>query len=134
MYRLKLSAVVAAIALVGGMLGAVPAQAEHDEDIHSNNVKMLVRKQIKAGEVAAQGSDLAFDGKKVYAGSYQGTALFKITGKRKGYLKQIGFHNCPSSQGDISFVGDFVFVSVDTPGSNGQENPTCNNTPATGFH
>jgi hypothetical protein len=132
MRRLKLVAIVAGLGLLG-TLGMIPAQAGHDQDIHSDNVKLLTRKPIKAGEVAAQGSDLAFDGKRVYAGSYQGTALFKAKSKMKGWLKQIGFHNCPSSQGDISFSGKFVFVSVDTPGSNGTENPTCNNTKAIGF-
>ena len=133
MRRLKLVTVAAAVGLVGGMLGLVPAQAGHDDDIHSDNIKMLVRKTIKAGGVAAQGSDLAFDGKRVYAGSYQGTALYKAVSKKKGYLKQIGFHNCPGSQGDITFSGKFVFVSIDTPGSNGSEDPRCNNTKATGF-
>ena len=133
MQRLKLTAVMVGVALLTGMLAMVPAQAEHDEDIHSKNVKLLTRKSIKAGEVTGLGSDLAFDGKRAYAGSYQGTALYKITSKRKGYLKQIGFHECPSSQGDISFSGKFVFVSVDSPGSNATESSTCNNTPATGF-
>ena len=133
MRRIRVMAVLAGMALVAGMLGMVPAQAEHNEDIHSNNVKFLKRLPIKAGGAPAQGSDLAFDGKKLYAGSYSGTALYQIKSKRKGFLKQIGFHNCPSSQGDISFVGTYVFVSVDSPGSNGVENPSCNNTPATGF-
>jgi len=133
MHRMKLTAVLAGVALVGGMLGMVPAQADHNEDDHSKNIKLLKRLPIKAGDVAAQGSDLAFSNRRMYAGSYQGTAMYRIMNKRKGYLKQIGFHNCPSSQGDVSFVGKFAFVSVDSPGSNGTENPTCNNTKATGF-
>lgn len=133
MRRLKLVAIVVGVALMGGGLGLVPAQAGHDDDIHSDKVKLLTRKPIKAGDVNGLGSDLAFDGKKVYAGSYSGTALYKIRSKRKGYLKQVGFHECPSSQGDISFVGKFVFVSVDAPGSNSTESATCNNTKATGF-
>ena len=133
MHRIKFVAVLAGVALVGGMLGMVPAQAGHDEDIHSDNIKLLARKPIKVGDITGRGSDLAFDGKKIYAGSYEGTALYKITNKRRGYLKQIGFHNCPGSQGDVSFVGTYVFVSIDAPASNGTENPTCNNTPATGF-
>ena len=133
MHRFKITALVAAIALFGGMLGTIPAQAGHDDDIHSDNVQLLKRKPIKAGETNALGSDLAFHGSRIYAGSYQGTALFKRVPKRKGSIKQIGFHNCPSSQGDISFVGTYVFVSVDSPGSNGEESPICNNTEATGF-
>src|SRR3712207_2194069 len=113
MQRFRIMALVMATALLGGVLGTIPAQAGHDDDIHSDNIKLLARKQIKAGDVAAQGSDLAFHGSRIYAGSYQGTALFKKVNRKKGYIKQIGFHNCPSSQGDISFVGRFVLVSID---------------------
>ena len=133
MRRTRLTAVLIGAALVAGLLGTVPAQAEHDEDIHSNNVKLLTRKPIKAGDVNGLGSDLAFKGRRIYAGSYQGTALYKKVSPQKGYIKQIGMHKCPSSQGDISFSGNYVFVSVDSPASNGTENPTCNNTPSTGF-
>lgn len=105
------------------------AQAGHSEDLHSDNFKHLVQRTIDTGaDVPGQGSDLAFDGKRLYAGSYQGTALYKIVSKKAGYLKQIGFHNCPGSQGDVSFSGKFVFVSIDSTGSNNVENGVCNNT------
>lgn len=107
----------------------VPAGAQHDEDLHSDTIKNLTSKQVKLGKgVVAQGSDLAFDGKKVYAGTYQGTGLFKIVSKKSGFLKQIGYHQCPGSQGDLSFSGDYVFVSIDAPASNNVENAVCNNT------
>ncbi|MFP5351757.1 MAG: LVIVD repeat-containing protein [Actinomycetota bacterium] len=121
-------------ALVAGLIGWVPAEAGHDEDDHSDNVKMLTRQPIKIEkDLFAQGSDLAFNGRRVYAGSYQGTALYKIVGRRAGYLKQIGFHQCPGSQGDVSVVGTYVFVSIDAPASNNVENSVCNNTKSTGF-
>ena len=102
-------------ALAVGLAFSVPAQAGHDEDLHSDNAKLLVSKPIKVSkEIVGQGSDLAFDGKRVYAGSYQGTALFKIVKKKKGYLKQIGFHQCPGSQGDVSYSGKHVLVSIDS--------------------
>lgn len=111
------------------MAFGMPAQAGHDEDQHSDNFKQLVRRPISIGDdLEGRGSDLAFDGKRVYAGSYEGTALYKIVGRKGGYLKQIGFHNCPGSQGDVSFSGKYVFVSVDAPGSNNVENGVCNNT------
>jgi hypothetical protein len=118
-----------AIFVVGG-LGAVPAGAGHNDDLHSDNFKRLINRPVKpSGDApAAQGSDLAFKGQRVYAGTYQGTGLFKIVSKEKGYLKQIGFHNCPGSQGDVSVVGTHVFVSIDAPASNSLENPVCNNT------
>ena len=50
MRRPKLVALVAVLGLAGGMLGLMPAQAGHDDDIHSDNVKLLTRKPIKAGD------------------------------------------------------------------------------------
>lgn len=124
------------VTVIGSLAVAMmpPATGGHNEDMHSDNVKMLARKAIELGDdVHGQGSDMAFAGSKLYAGSYQGTAAYKILGKRKGYLKQIGFHQCPAAQGDVSVWRSFVFVSVDTPSTNNLENPVCNNTPATGF-
>jgi hypothetical protein len=123
--RITCAVLLAATVLLFG----VPADAGHNDDLHSDNVKHLVQRPIKLGkDVRGQGSDLAFDGKRVYAGAYQGTALFKIVGKKGGYLKQIGFHACPGSQGDVSFSGKHVFVSIDSTGSNTVESPVCNNT------
>lgn len=131
----KRARIVPALALCLGLLGGPTAGAGpmagigHNEDIHSDNVKHLVQRPIEIGDgINGQGSDLAFDGKRVYAGSYQGTALYKIVSKKKGHLKQIGFHNCPGSQGDVSVLGDYVFVSIDSTGSNNVENGVCNNT------
>lgn len=134
MHRTRIAALVAGTALLGGLL-STPAGAEHNDDLHSNNVKLVTRLPIKVGkDVAGQGSDLAFVGKRIYAGSFQGTALYKIVSKRKGYLKQIGIHNCPGGQGDVSVVGTTVFVSIDSPTSNTGNDPRCNNTKATGFN
>jgi len=116
------------LALVAAMLAAVPAQAEHDEDDHSPTVKLLKRTPIEVGkDLFAQGSDLAFQGNLIVAGTYQGTSFFKILPKAP-FVKQIGFHDCPSSQGDVSVWGDFAVVSIDTPASNNVENGVCNNT------
>ena len=131
--QLKRLSLMATLAMLTGLLGVMPAGAEHNDDIHSGNVNLLKRKPIKAGDVNGLGSDLAFNGKKMYAGSYSGTALYKIRSKKKKYIKQIGYHACPGSQGDISFVGKTVFVSIDAPASNNVENASCNNTKATGF-
>jgi hypothetical protein len=125
----------AATSLLALSFGLVPATAGHNDDIHSKNVKMLTRKPIVIEkDLHADGSDLAFKGRRMYAGTYQGTALYKIVGARRGYIKQIGFHNCPGSQGDVSVSGNFVFVSIDSTGSNSGKNPACNNTGTTGFH
>ena len=134
MARAKTAAVIVALALIAGVIGA-PANALQDDDDHSDNVKILARRPIKVGKgVFGEGSDLAFDGKTVYAGSYQGTAAYKIVSKKKGYLKQIGMHHCAGGQGDVSFSGKYVFVSIDSPSTNSQESNICNNTKTTGYH
>jgi hypothetical protein len=128
--RSRLTSILGLLIFVVTAVGASPAGAGHNEDLHSDNFKRLVNLPVKPSGDAptAQGSDLAFKGRRVYAGTYQGTGLFKITSKKNGYLKQIGFHNCPGSQGDVSVVGTTVFVSVDSTGSNNQDSPVCNNT------
>jgi hypothetical protein len=122
--------------LIGMLIGLPAAGAQQDDaDDHSDNVKLLARRPIKVNkELNGGGSDLAFSGKRVYAGSYQGTALYTIVGKKQGYLKQIGMHDCPGGQGDVSVVGTFVFVSIDSPTSNSGDSTVCNNTKTTGFH
>lgn len=131
--RFRSVAPVIALALITGVLGSLPAGAEHNADDHSKNVKEVARKPIEISkDLFAEGSDLAFQGRKVIAGSYQGTGIFKILSKKKGWLKQIGFHACPGSQGDVSIWGKLVFVSIDSPSTNNGTGATCNNTGATG--
>lgn len=128
-------AALLATAVMTGLFGFVPAQADQEDDIHSKNVKIVSRKPIEIEkDLHAEGSDMAFKGRKIYAGSFQGTALYKIVSAEKGYIRQTGFHACPGSQGDVSVSGSHVFVSIDSPSSNKQESPICNNTPTTGFH
>jgi hypothetical protein len=99
------------------------------QDEGSDNLQQLAQVPIRIdGDNLAQGSDLAFSGRRVIAGSYQGTALFEIVPAARGHLRQVGFHNCPGSQGDVSVYRKLVFVSIDSPGSNNVENAVCNNT------
>jgi hypothetical protein len=114
--------------LIAGALGSIPATADHNVDDHSKNVKLLARKPIKVAKgLFAEGSDLAFQGKLLIAGTYQGTAFFRIK-KGPPFIKQIGFHDCPSSQGDVSVWGNLAFVSIDSASSNNRSSPNCNNT------
>lgn len=125
--RLLVGSLVALAVVAMGI--ALPAQANHDDDIHSDNIKLLKRIPFEVSEgLPAQGSDLAFSGKTLIAGSYQGTGFFKIVSKKKGFLKKVGFHACPASQGDVAVNGNLLFVSVDAPGSNSGESAVCNNT------
>jgi hypothetical protein len=126
---LRASALLVLCALLGASLISTPALAEHNESDHSTNVKLLVNRSLALGEgLVGEGSDLAFQGNLLVAGTYQGTAFYRITGKRNGYLKKVGIHACPGSQGDISVIGKYVYVSVDSATTNNGSGPTCNNT------
>ncbi len=113
--RFKIASSLTAIALLAGMAILVPAQARQtEEDLHSDNMKMLARTPITLDkDVFAQGSDFAFQNKLVVAGSYSGPAFFKIK-KKKPFIKQVGVLVCPGGQGDVSILGKFVFSSVDS--------------------
>ncbi len=121
----KIALALAAVLVLGGLIGG-SAGATHGEDIHSDNIDQIAQVPISMGKDAfADGSDMAFQGDLLVAGGYQGTSLFRIL-ERKPFLKQIGFHNCPGAQGDISVWGDLAFVSLDG-GSQGNL-PGCNDT------
>lgn len=113
--RLKAAGVLALFAMVAGSLGSIPVAADHNEDDHSKNLIQKARKQIKiTKDLSGQGSDLAFKRKFVYAGSYQGPSIWKIT-KRKPWIKQLGTLVCNGGQGDVSITGNHLIVSVDSP-------------------
>ena len=119
-----------ALVVVSGLLLilSLPSYAGHNEDDHSANFRFRARKPIRIDkDVFAAGSDLAFRGRMLVAGAYEGIGLFRTT-KKKPYLKQIGFHTCPGSQGDVAILGRYVFVSIDSPSSNNGTGPLCNNT------
>jgi len=93
------------------------AGADGPDDLHSKNIKQIARGPIKVpGGDPADGSDLAFQGDLIVAGSYSGTAFFKILANAP-YVKQIGFHNCPGGQGDVNVYKDLAFVALDSPQS-----------------
>jgi hypothetical protein len=123
--------VVALTAVLSAALIAQPAGAGHNEDEHSDNVRLLAEKAIiiepddpetpdTNEEVRAAGSDLAFQKDLLVAGSYEGVGFFKLR-KQAPYLEQIGYFPCPGSQGDVSVWGELVFVSVDAP----RDKPEC---------
>lgn len=112
---------VAAVSALGGPVGA-------RDDQRSEGLRRLAQVPIEVGEnLKADGSDLAFQGDLVVAGTYDGIGLFRIL-NRKPYLEQISFYNCPGAQGDVSVFGDYVFYSIDSASSNEQRNAVCNNT------
>jgi hypothetical protein len=111
--RRSVALMVAMLVVTAGVAGARGAP----EDLHSDNIKQIARGPIKIpGGGIADGSDLAFQGDLIVAGSYSGTAFFKIL-KDAPYIKQIGFHQCPGGQGDVSVYKNLAFVSLDSPQS-----------------
>ena len=138
---LKAVATMAAVVLVAGTqaisapdAGPDPSQSSmatadaHSNDDHSRNVRLLRNRPIRITKTKlAQGSDLAFQGNLLVAGTFEGTAFYRIL-KRRPYVRQIGFHDCPGSQGDISIWGRYVVVSVDAPATNIGKSNICNNT------
>lgn len=120
-------ALLGVLALIASAFSAIPALASHNTDIHSDNVKKLAQKPIHVGDRIGRGSDLAFQGSLIVAGSYDGTTLWRKS-SRSPFIKQIGAHNCPGSQGDVSVLGNYAFVSIDSPSSNSGKSDVCNNT------
>ena len=112
-------ACLAALACASPATATIPAESPH-----SDNIKEIARGPIKAGDTTADGSDLAFEGNLIVAGSYSGTAFFKIL-KGAPYVKQIGFHNCPGGQGDVNVYENLVFVSLNGSQSEG----SCHDAP-----
>jgi len=129
----KVLSTLGLLALITSLLSGLPALATHTAGIHSANVTKLGRHHpIEAKDGAhAKGTDLAFQGDLVLAGAYEGVGLFRRLAA-KPFLKQISFYDCPGSQGDVSILGNFAFVSIDSPGSNSESSPVCNNTGTTG--
>lgn len=119
--RSRVTAIFLVLLLAAVVMATVPAQAGHNDDDHTKNFNQLALEKIKMGkDVYGQGSDLAFKDDLVIAGAYEGTAIYK-TFKSKPYIKQIGFIPCNGGQGDVSVMGDYVIVSVDSP----LVGPTC---------
>jgi hypothetical protein len=111
----------------GAGLGAAD---DTSADFHSANFQKLGRTPIEIGDgELAQGSDLAFKGNQLIAGAYEGVGLYRI--RSGGNLTQLSFFDCPGSQGDVTVLGNTMFVSVDSPSSNSRQSATCNNTPTT---
>jgi hypothetical protein len=114
---MKMRRPATAIAMVMLVTAGAAGAQNGPDDVHSDNIKQIARGPIKIpGGGVADGSDLAFQGDLIVAGSYSGTAFFKIT-KGTPYIKQVGFHQCPGGQGDVSVYKNLAFVSLDSPQS-----------------
>lgn len=102
--------------LVGAAALAVPASAAAQEDMHSPNMTLL--KNLPKVDAATQ-SDLAFQGRYAYAGTYTGFRVIDISSPANA--TQVAFFPCNGGQGDVSVYRDLLFMSVDTA----QTHPRC---------
>jgi hypothetical protein len=79
-------------------------------DKHSPNMKLLAN--LPKVDDQAQ-SDLAFQGRYAYAGTFSGLRVIDIS--RPWRPEQVSFTRCPGGQFDVSVWGDLLFASVDSP-------------------
>jgi hypothetical protein len=107
-------ALLAVMVAVGAL--ALPTAATA-QDVRSDNMTLL--KNVPKVDTATQ-SDLAFQGRYVYAGTYTGLRVIDISDPANA--TQVAFEPCNGGQFDVSVWKDLLFVSVDTP----QTNDGCN--------
>ena len=88
----------------------------------TKNVKMLGSVSRTRADSTYRNSDLAFWGKRVYAGHYDGFQIVDASDPEAP--RQIVDFRCPGSQHDVSVWKDLLFVSVETPRSS----PACDST------
>jgi hypothetical protein len=82
-------------------------------DRHSANMTLV--RNLPPVDGATQ-SDLAFQGKYAYAGTFSGLRVIDISDPRRA--EQVAFEPCPGGQFDVSVWGDLAFASVDSPMTN----------------
>ncbi len=88
----------------------------------TKNVKMLGSVSRTRADSTYRNSDLAFWGKRVYAGHYDGFQIIDASDPEAP--RQIVDFRCPGSQHDVSVWEDLLFVSVETP----RTSPACDST------
>ena len=94
-----------------------PQTQEFSLDRHSPSMSLVAN--VPKVDGATQ-SDLAFQGRYAYAGTYSGLRVIDISNPSEP--EQVSFTRCPGGQFDVSVWGDLLFASVDTP----QTNDGCN--------
>jgi hypothetical protein len=108
-----------------GHLNPQTQEFSYVQDKHSLNMELL--QNVPKVDTATQ-SDLAFQGKYAFAGTYSGLRVIDIS--RPWAARQVAFEPCNGGQFDVSVWGDLLFASVDTPQTNDRCNATNTNTTA----
>lgn len=91
-------------------------------DTHSQNVKLQGNLPKSVPQTQ---SDLAFFGKYAVQGNYAGFRIIDIADPEAP--REVSTVTCNGGQGDVSVMGELVFLSVDSP----QSSPACSSTNVT---
>ncbi|MFE0590724.1 LVIVD repeat-containing protein [Micromonospora echinospora] len=86
-----------------------------DEIVSSPNMRLVANTPIGEPLNTSVNSDLAFQGRYVFVGNYNGFQIHDIA--RPERPKLVSQVLCPGSQNDISVHGDLLFLSTDSPRS-----------------
>jgi hypothetical protein len=108
-----------------GHLNPQTQEFSYVQDKRSLNMKLL--QNVPKRDDATQ-SDLAFQGRYAYAGTYSGLRVIDIS--KPWNAREVAFEPCNGGQFDVSVWGDLLFASVDAPQTNDQCNTTNTNTTA----
>jgi hypothetical protein len=92
---------------------------------NSNNMHLLASAPRGGTVTGYRNSDLAFWGKRAYAGNYEGFRVIDISDPEAPVT--LSDFDCRGSQHDVSVWNNLLFLSVDTPLSG----PECGNVPVT---
>ena len=103
-------------AVIVAVVAPAPAVATHDSADHSANMTLLANSP-RTTQVSQ--SDLAFWGRTLFAGNYEGFRVLDIADPEAPI--QLADVRCNGAQSDVSVWGDLVFLSVDRP----QTAPGC---------
>ena len=106
------------------LLGSPPSGLVHAEPGEPDQEREDARQRVAhAADSTYRNSDLAFWGKRVYAGHYDGFQIVDASDPENP--RQVVDFPCPGSQHDVSVWEDLLFVSVETP----RTSPACDSTP-----
>jgi hypothetical protein len=109
----------------GWLLGAHhPGWYTPSPESQTRNVKLIGSVARTRPESTYRNSDLAFWGKRAFAGHYDGFQIVDISDPEQP--QQLADVACPGSQHDVSVWDDLLFVSVETP----RTSPACDSTTA----
>ena len=109
---------ILAVAAVAAMAPGT-ALASHNTAQHSPNMSLVANFSMEGAY--GLGSDLAFWGNMVVAGSYAPGGFRLLDISNPTAPSQIGFFECAGTQADVSIWKDLAFVSVDAPRAPGND-------------